>query len=373
MKQALFLVLICISLSIQAQTFTIRILPPAIDSNASMYMMDNGDFTTLKPSWHNGALVFSGTTPTFRRAMLSVGVKRADGTLNPRRIEVIIEPGEVLIDAKGGFHLAEYRGSQMQRDLTDYLRSFTAVSQLLEENANETAKMKKEGNRPSLERLYNEAELLRQQRSAAQLAWFRSHPGSPVTALMLENFVTTLWSNTAEAKVLYDALPASLRNLPDVERFGRDLEKAATVAVGQLFPDISLPDADGQLRSVASFKGKYLFIDLWASWCKPCREESPAIVAAYNMYKQHPFDILHVSFDTDKQKWLKAIEKDGFTWTNIVDSTGFGSKGDLTNRLAIYSIPRSFLLDPEGRIIAVNLKGVALEMKLKEIFGTPAN
>jgi thiol-disulfide isomerase/thioredoxin len=353
-----------------SQQFSLRIIPPSsgIDSNVFVYTMDNGEFTTLRPTWVNGTPVFSGSTRDKRRAILAVRVKREDGTINSKRLDIIIEPGDVLIDAKNGFHNAEYSGSEIQSDFADYLRSFMQSNQQLERNANETTAAKKNGDHAAMEKLYEEAERLKQQRSTSQLAWFRANPQSPVTALMLENFVTTVWLNTAEAKEIYDAFSADLRKLPDVERFGKDLAKAAQVAVGQYFPELSLPDTNGNPRSVASFKGKYLFIDLWASWCKPCREESPAIVAVYNQNKKYPFEILHISLDDDKKKWMKAIEMDGYTWANVIDTTGFGANGIITNRFAIYSIPRNFLLDPAGKIIAVNLRGVGLERVLRSIF-----
>jgi peroxiredoxin len=152
--------------------------------------------------------------------------------------------------------------------------------------------------------------------------------------------------------------------------FSKGLSIASTMAVGKKYPDVTLPDSTGNMVSVASYKGKYVFVDYWASWCTPCRAESPALVAAYNKYKDKGFEILSISFDQKKEPWLKAVAKDGYTWTNIIDMTGMGPKGVTSTRLEIKAIPRNFLLDKDGKVIASNLRGEALENKLKELFGS---
>jgi peroxiredoxin len=142
-------------------------------------------------------------------------------------------------------------------------------------------------------------------------------------------------------------------------------EVAAGPAIGTMAPDVTLTSADGKEVSISSFKGKYVLVDFWASWCGPCRRENPNVVKAYNNFKGKNFTILGISLDDDRSKWLAAIEKDQLTWTHISDLKGWESMAART--YGVQSIPANFLLGPDGKIIARDLRAEELQAKLEEV------
>jgi peroxiredoxin len=141
---------------------------------------------------------------------------------------------------------------------------------------------------------------------------------------------------------------------------------STTIDSGQVAPDISLPDPDGKILTLSNFRGKYVLVDFWASWCEPCRQENPYVVKAYNEFKNKNFTIFSVSLDSKKENWIKAIQKDGLTWNHVSDLKGWDSAPAAT--YGVNAIPANFLLNPEGKVIAENLMGDDLEKKLNEIF-----
>lgn len=135
--------------------------------------------------------------------------------------------------------------------------------------------------------------------------------------------------------------------------------------VGKQAPEISLPDTEGRTVKLSSFRGKYVLVDFWASWCGPCRRENPNVVQAYNQFKNKNFTILGVSLDRQKEPWEKAIVDDNLNWTHISDLKYWQS--EVVPIYQISGIPFNVLVDPDGKVVAENLRGSALEQKLQQV------
>jgi peroxiredoxin len=135
--------------------------------------------------------------------------------------------------------------------------------------------------------------------------------------------------------------------------------------VGKQAPELSLPDVHGRSIALSSYKGKYLLVDFWASWCGPCRAENPNVVKAHDEFKGKNFAILGVSLDKEKDAWEEAIRSDKLDWTHVSDLKYWSSKAVETFKFN--GIPFNVLIDPQGKVIAEGLRGEALEDKLKEV------
>ncbi len=153
------------------------------------------------------------------------------------------------------------------------------------------------------------------------------------------------------------ALKNSIDNMPALEE--------ASSMLGKVAPDFSLPDANGKQVNLSSFRGKYVLIDFWASWCKPCRMENPNVVKAFTEFRNKNFTILGVSFDKEKAPWIKAVMDDKLTWPQVSDLQYWDSP--VIAQYGINSIPYNVLLDPSGVVIAEGLRGEGLRRKLAEV------
>lgn len=146
----------------------------------------------------------------------------------------------------------------------------------------------------------------------------------------------------------------------------QQLDEMRALSMGQVAPEIELPNPSGETVRLSDLRGKYVMIDFWAAWCKPCREENPNVVKLYNEYKDKGFEVFGVSLDRTKEDWVDAIAEDGLTWTQVSDLKYFNSIA--AEIYQIDAIPATYLIDPDGKIIGKDLRGPSLRAKLEEIF-----
>ncbi len=199
------------------------------------------------------------------------------------------------------------------------------------------------------------------------IAFIRQHPDSPISPYLIVDYVLN-FASYAELKAFYDLLDPSLSQHRYVKSILAQLQQLEHIQVGKMAPDFQLPDTSGQLVQLSSLRGNYVLLDFWASWCKPCREEHPAMKALYAELKaaNQPFEILAISGDFAHQPWTKAIRQDQLPWIQVSDTKGFDSK--TLQLYGVKSIPATFLLDPEGIIQSIGLTGEKLRTAIQASF-----
>jgi len=147
--------------------------------------------------------------------------------------------------------------------------------------------------------------------------------------------------------------------------FGSCLAARTQVKTGQAAPELSLKRPNGETVALSSLRGKVVIVDFWASWCGPCRQNNPRLLALYNKYRQKGLEIYGVSIDTKKENWEKAIAQDKLTWIQVADDRGWDAASTLA--YGVDAIPATFLINKEGVIVAMNPEDRELEHQLKTL------
>ncbi len=328
----------------------------------------SGDFKTIDSSKidKDGNYKLSGLDSQQNLYVLSLNNNPDVILINDtKNIEINFDPN--------GFHFPDVKSSDATKQLYTFIKDFWHKDSILSITYNQLDALNKNGSQDSAS--INKLQMIytKQLKDVSNVltSFIKSSKNPAAICFALDKA-----RGAIAPEVLYTLVQDASQRFPQhsgLAIFKSQLTQAAqsqdnglaTALLNQPAPDLTMNDANGKEISISDFKGKYLLVDFWASWCGPCRQENPNVVAAYNKFKNKNFTILGVSLDEDKQAWIDAVNHDNLSWAQISDLKQWQSSAVSTYKFD--GIPFNVLIDPNGKIIAESLRGPMLEQKLTEV------
>lgn len=350
----------------QETKYTIQGELGVYDAPAKMYLQYRVKGQTMMDSvtLKKGKFQFKGNLDSMPvNAVLAFSKKGMGFNYNDYRSLYLVS-GKTMVMGSDSLTRAEIRGTKVNEDNERY----RALLKPTRDSYRYLAAQKKvAGQQDISETAYNRAtKAIELAEAETTKKFIQDNPSSYISLVALENYAYSADYN--EISILFAGLLPAIQKTETGKKIAERLPKLKAVALGATAPEFAEADTMGNMISLSSFRGQYVLIDFWASWCGPCRRENPNIVKLFKEYKNEKFTIIGVSLDraTDREKWMAAIHKDGLIWTQVSDLNFWDSKTAVL--YAVRGIPQNFLLDPDGKIIGKNLRGNDLTDKLSEIF-----
>jgi peroxiredoxin len=370
-KNSILAIACCLPLGLMAQTgYTLRGKIGRVDAPAIAYLEYSNAGKKVKDSvvMQKGSFLFTGhlSNPVQASVTLKHDTAALSKKVRPDALYFWLENSAVTITAADSVTHGVVKGSlanEEDRELTALQRPYrkTADSVVKAYYAGTEEERKDSAFRKALGTAQQQSQ---QGYDSVTRRFIIAHPNSYIALQAFAYLEVGYNFNPDTATRRFSRFAPALQTTALGKKITGMIETGQKTRAGVMAMDFTQPDSTGKPVKLSDYRGHYVLVDFWASWCKPCRAENPNMLAAWKKYKDKNFDILGVSLDEDKGRraWLHAVAQDGLPWTQVSDLKGFESPAAVM--YGVKAIPSNFLIDPSGKIVGTNLRGEELEKKL---------
>lgn len=362
--------LINLSTYAQSANFTITVKMSAnMDGYKAFlyYIKDTDQKPTLDSvTYSNEKFEIKGKTLNPQRAQLYVerGNKGFKPDMTKAPTPIYLEKGDILVAGTRFVKDARLSGTPLNNDYQGYTDVLNIYKPKLDSLRNLFGKAYQEKNSAELSKLTPQFTALAEITQKGEEAYFYKHLNSLVSLDWLKKNLN-IAQGKSKALAMFDQMGPAVKKSAGGKAYYNLLTTTSSVETGSAAPNFNAKNIQGENIALSSYRGKYVLLDFWASWCAPCRKENPNVVKAFNRYKEKNFTVLSFSMDDSKKAWEDAVKKDALPWAQISDLLAW--EGPVSHLYGISGIPSNFLIDPQGKIVARDLRGEALDAELSKV------